>query len=109
MSRDCSLEDRIDARPSPISGNGEARTRPDAPDTLGAWIAEMKFEVAPETAEPSIRNQPWHTRENAGGANAQAQAGRGLEVIRGSTASVRDGDHQLAPHVSFAAARKRSG
>ena len=69
----------------------------------------MKFGVAPETAAPSIPNQPWHTRENAGGCNVQARAGRGLEVMRGSTASVRDGDDQLAPHVSFAAARERSG
>ena len=68
----------------------------------------MKFGVAPETAEPSIRNQPWHTRENTGGANGQA-AGRGLEEICSSTALVRDGDDQFAPHVSFAAARERSG
>ncbi len=86
-----------------------ARTRPDAPDTLGARIAETKYGLALETAEPSIRNQPWHTRENAGGFNVQAQAGRGLEALRGPTVSVRDGDDQLAPHVSFAAARERSG
>ena len=50
------------------------------------------------------------------GRNVQARAGRSLEVagrspkvMRGSTASVRDGDDQLAPHVPLAAERERRG
>jgi len=43
------------------------------------------------------------------GCNVQARAGHGLEVMRGSTASVRDGDDQLAPHVPLAAERERRG
>jgi hypothetical protein len=88
MSRDCSLEDRIDATTIADLRERGSQNKARRADTLGAWIAEMKFGVAPETAAPSIPNQPWHTRENAGGCNVQARAGRGLEVMRGSTASV---------------------
>ena len=68
----------------------------------------MKFEVAPETPALDTESALAYTRER-GKANAQAQTGPGLEVIRRSTASFPDGDDQLAPHVSFAAARERSG
>src|SRR5450759_5846305 len=61
--------------------------------------------TSPATPQVASSQGPWPPEGRARGCNVQARAGRGLEVMRGSTASVRDGDDQLAPHVSFAATR----
>jgi len=55
---------------------------------------------------PRVTGRP---RGRGRGCNVQARAGRSLEVLRGSTASVRDGDDQLASHMPFAAERERRG
>ena len=76
----------------------------------GASPRTLRHSTSPATPQVASSQGPWPPGgRGRRGCNVQARAGHGLEVMRGSTSSVRDGDDQFAPHVPLAAERERRG